>query len=68
MDAPKEHAGHIDRGARMHASELGRQKIAKGITAGLTWAGLAPAGLRQLCLAHSFDDLVGAEQKRLGNP
>jgi hypothetical protein len=26
---------------------------------GLTWAGLAPAGSHQLCLAHSFDHLVG---------
>ncbi len=25
----------------------------------LTWAGLPPAGSRQLCLAHSFDHLVG---------
>ena len=26
----------------------------------LTWAGLAPAGSHQLCLAHLFDHLVGA--------
>src|SRR6476660_5568124 len=26
----------------------------------LTWAGLAPAGSHQLCLAHSLDHLVGA--------
>src|SRR5262249_3487187 len=25
----------------------------------LTWAGLSPAGSHQLCLAHSFDHLVG---------
>jgi len=25
----------------------------------LTWAGLPPAGSPQLCLAHSFDHLVG---------
>src|SRR5437763_1420765 len=24
-----------------------------------TWAGLSPAGSHQLCLAHSFDHLVG---------
>src|SRR5258705_11393576 len=31
----------------------------------LTWAGLPPAGSRQLCLAHSFNHLVGAgEQSR----
>src|SRR6266550_3995232 len=35
----------------------------------LTWAGLPPAGSRQLCLAHSFDHLVGAHQncRRDGN-
>src|SRR6478736_9598327 len=26
----------------------------------LTWAGLPPAGPHQLCLAHSFDHLIGA--------
>src|SRR4051794_32826789 len=30
----------------------------------LTWAGLPPAGSHQLCLAHSFDHLVGAQQER----
>src|SRR2546426_9685384 len=30
----------------------------------LTWAGLPPAGSRQLCLAHSFDHLVGAGEQR----
>src|ERR1700747_171726 len=30
----------------------------------LTWAGLAPAGSHQLCLAHSFDDLIGAAEQR----
>jgi len=30
----------------------------------LTWAGLAPAGSRQLCLAHSFDHLIGAGEQR----
>src|SRR5262249_43054230 len=29
----------------------------------LTWAGLAPAGSHQLCLAHSFNHLVGVLQK-----
>src|SRR5215208_2549287 len=29
----------------------------------LTWAGLAPAGSHQLCLAHSFDHLVGAGEQ-----
>src|SRR5437764_7259019 len=35
-----------------------------------TWAGLSPAGSHQLCLAHSFDHLVGeAEQRqRHGQP
>jgi hypothetical protein len=32
----------------------------------LTWAGLPPAGSRQLCLAHSFDHLVGASEHRRG--
>jgi hypothetical protein len=30
----------------------------------LTRAGLPPAGSHQLCLAHSFDHLVGAKQER----
>src|SRR3954453_18738789 len=30
----------------------------------LTWAGLPPAGSRQLCLAHSLDHLVGAGEQR----
>src|SRR3954466_3953423 len=29
-----------------------------------TWAGLPPAGSHQLCLAHSFDHLVGSGEKR----
>src|SRR5436305_7159268 len=28
-----------------------------------TWAGLSPAGSHQLCLAHSFDHLVGAREQ-----
>src|SRR5436309_14583933 len=31
-----------------------------------TSAGLAPAGSHQLCLAHSFDDLVGAREQAVG--
>src|SRR5262245_42394347 len=30
----------------------------------LTWAGLPPAGSHQVCLAHSFDHLVGASEER----
>src|SRR5947207_4736013 len=33
----------------------------------LTWAGLPPAGSRQLCLAHSFDHLVGTQKKQFGD-
>src|SRR4051794_32481222 len=33
----------------------------------LTWAGLPPAGSHQLCLAHSFDHLVGAGDQRARN-
>src|SRR5215211_5396917 len=33
----------------------------------LTWAGLAPAGSHQLCLAHLFDHLVGAAAQRQRN-
>src|SRR5947207_2912901 len=32
-----------------------------------TWAGLSPAGSHQLCLAHSFDHLVGAGKQRRRN-
>ena len=31
----------------------------------LTWTGLAPAGSRQLCLAHSLDDLIGEQLDRV---
>ena len=52
----------------------GHATLATKRTLLLTWAGLPPAGSRQLCLAHSFDHLVGAgeqdwrhiEAKRLG--
>src|SRR5262249_47143595 len=30
----------------------------------LTWTGLPPAGSHQLCLAHSFDHLVGTTEQR----
>src|SRR5215475_10630092 len=33
----------------------------------LTWAGLAPAGSHQLCLAHSLDHLVGESKQLVGN-
>src|SRR5246500_4089505 len=33
----------------------------------LTWAGLAPAGSRQLCLAHSLDPLVGEREQVIGD-
>src|SRR5712672_2343426 len=29
----------------------------------LTWTGLPPAGSHQLCLAHSFDHLVGQREQ-----
>src|SRR5262249_33061522 len=37
----------------------GHATLATKRTLLLTWAGLPPAGSRQLCLAHSFDHLVG---------
>src|SRR6185437_7549304 len=43
----------------------GHATLATKRTLLLTWAGLPPAGSHQLCLAHSFDHLVGAgEQDR----
>src|SRR5260370_279046 len=38
----------------------GHATLATKRTLLLTWAGLPPAGSHQLCLAHSFDHLVGA--------
>src|SRR6266498_2886457 len=38
----------------------GHATLATKRTLLLTWAGLTPAGSHQLCLAHSFDHLVGA--------
>src|SRR5678816_2675299 len=42
----------------------GHATLATKRTLLLTWAGLPPAGSRQLCLAHSFDHLVGAREQR----
>src|SRR5215510_11843091 len=41
----------------------GHATLATKRTLLLTWAGLPPAGSRQLCLAHSFDHLVGASEQ-----
>src|SRR5436305_9213345 len=32
-----------------------------------TWAGLSPAGSHQLCLAHSFNHVIGERQQLVGN-
>src|SRR6516164_1122468 len=45
----------------------GHATLATKRTLLLTWAGLAPAGSHQLCLAHSFNHLVGARQEPLGD-
>src|SRR5262245_54398196 len=37
----------------------GHATLATKRTLLLTWVGLSPAGSHQLCLAHSFDHLVG---------
>src|SRR3954462_12740852 len=42
----------------------GHATLATKRTLLLTWAGLPPAGSHQLCLAHSFDHLVGAREQR----
>src|SRR6478752_6758784 len=42
----------------------GHATLATKRTLLLTWAGLPPAGSRQLCLAHSFDHLVGTGEER----
>src|SRR5262249_48798738 len=42
----------------------GHATLATKRTLLLTWAGLTPAGSHQLCLAHSFDHLVGLSEKR----
>ena len=41
----------------------GHATLATKRTLLLTWAGLPPAGSHQLCLAHSFDHLVGAHEQ-----
>src|SRR5215510_13214580 len=45
----------------------GHATLATKRTLLLTWAGLPPAGSRQLCLAHSFDHLVGEQLQRIRN-
>src|SRR5258705_6900722 len=45
----------------------GHATLATKRTLLLTWAGLPPAGSRQLCLAHSFDHLVGSGEQRRGH-
>src|SRR6516225_4268888 len=42
----------------------GHATLATKRTLLLTWAGLAPAGSHQLCLAHSLDHLVGTGENR----
>src|SRR3954463_944200 len=42
----------------------GHATLATKRTLLLTWAGLPPAGSHQLCLAHSFNHLVGELLKR----
>ena len=42
----------------------GHTTLATKRTLLLTWAGLAPAGSHQLCLAHLLDHLVGATEQR----
>src|SRR3954466_2960550 len=41
----------------------GHATLATKRTLLLTWAGLPPAGSHQLCLAHSFDHLIGAREQ-----
>src|SRR5262249_50579429 len=43
----------------------GHATLATKRTLLLTWAGLPPAGSHQLCLAHSFDHLVGAGEQAI---
>src|SRR5262249_25472922 len=45
----------------------GHATLATKRTLLLTWAGLAPAGSHQLCLAHSLNHLVGERQQLVGN-
>jgi hypothetical protein len=41
----------------------GHATLATKRTLLLTWAGLSPAGSHQLCLAHSFDHLIGESEQ-----
>src|SRR3954462_14650572 len=59
---PTPHCNRCVRFATTVAS--GHATLATKRTLLLTWAGLPPAGSRQLCLAHSFDHLVGAGEQR----
>src|SRR3954453_4164378 len=45
----------------------GHATLATKRTLLLTWAGLPPAGSHQLCLAHSFNHLVGTGEQRCGH-
>src|SRR3954463_2330366 len=45
----------------------GHATLATKRTLLLTWAGLPPAGSHQLCLAHSFNHLVGLREQRRRN-
>src|SRR5262244_2979610 len=45
----------------------GHATLATKRTLLLTWAGLPPAGSHQLCLAHSFDHLVGEREQLVGD-
>jgi hypothetical protein len=46
----------------------GHATLATKRTLLLTWAGLPPAGSHQLCLAHSFDHIVGDRENPRRNP
>src|SRR5436190_6360334 len=48
-------------------SPVGHATLATKRTLLLTWAGLAPAGSRQLCLAHLLDHLVGGGEQVRGD-
>src|SRR5262249_984492 len=51
--------------ASQPTSPLTTQTLATKRTLLLTWAGLPPAGSHQLCLAHSFDHLIGEREQRI---
>src|SRR5436309_1426472 len=50
--------------ASQSLSPVATQHSLPSRTLPFTWAGLSPAGSHQLCLAHSFDHLVGAAEQR----